>query len=727
MPSINFPARLFICSIIICCALSLGFSQDEKKVPESKTSEVLSDDEILKIGTQLIQTGVAVFDKKGQFVTNLKQEDFQLSVDGKPASISLFEESTQKNAVNQTSTKDSDAGSPTFQSNFSRSANGRNIIFVVDDFHLSFDSNYRTKKLISKFIDQEMSVADTVAIVSPSGKIGFLQQFTSDKTVLRAAVERLVFSHDRSAKDYSDPPMSEYEAQLISRFDQEVTDIFARLEIKNSPGLDIEIAREIVRSRARSILLQAAIISRGTYATLQQVVRNSAPLPGRKIVYFISDGFLLDTANSDSSYQMQRITDAAARANAVIYSFDAKGLEAGFPDGTSKSYRVQSGERFELQDGLSLLADKTGGRFIRNTNDLQTGLKNSLEEASQFYLLAWEPATENEKPEKFRKIEVSIKNRPDLKVRVQSGYLNGNLKSSVEKQNETKNERGKKNQATLPIADQQLSRAVSSQISANQLSTSLTLNHLDVAGQGAALIAVMQIKGDALEFVPQGDKAAANVDIVGVVYNSDGKREGYFRQLLTTEGKASQLAESKPSNIGYNYQLKLKPGLYQMRVAARDAKSGRVGSANQWITIPDLSNRKLALSSLILSEQKTEKQKDSEKNAVAEVGELKFPISADRRFLQTSRLRYLVFIYNAAQKSNQPDVNIQTKVFHGKETVLTSAVNPITATGQDFQRLPYIAEFPLDTFLPGQYELEVSVQDRISKTNTVQRVFFEVR
>lgn len=721
-----FTKTCFLMTLLVV-GIVATFAQDQKEPPKLETTIENQEDDILKIGTELIQIGVAVFDKKGQFVNNLGQEDFQLLIDGKPSPISFFEQNTVKNSVSEAKTEKSDVESAELKNSPVKPLSGRNVIFVVDDFHLSFDSHHRIKKLILKFIEQEMMPEDTVAVVSPTGKIGFLQQFTSDKTVLRAAVERLIYNRDRSANDRSLPPMTEYEALLISQFDPDITDIFAAQEF----GGDIESKRERVRSRARIILSQAATINRGTYSTLEQAVRNSARLPGRKVIFFISDGFLLDPTNTDSAYLMRRITDSAARTNTVIYSFDAKGLEAGFPEGTSASapnggFRVQSGERFERQDGLSLLADETGGRFIRNTNDLQTGLTKSLEEASQFYLLAWEPLSENGKSEKFKKIEVRIKNRPELKILAQGGYLNANSTPKTDNQTEAGNKRDKKNHASLPIADRQLNSAVTSQIPARQLSTSLILNHIDVLNEGALVVAAMQIKGDAVEFVQQGDKATANVDIVGIVYNSDGKREAYFRQLLTTNGAASKLTADRP-NIYYNYQIKLKPGLYQMRVAARDAKGGRVGSANQWITVPDLSSRQLTLSSLILSEQGNENRKNSPDTAVPVVGSLELPVSVDRRFARTSRLRYIVFVYNAAQKANQPDITIQTQVFRGKDVVLASAARPISTTGQDPTRLPYVAEISLKTLSPGRYELQVTVQDRISKTNVIQRVSFEVK
>jgi hypothetical protein len=383
--------------------------------------------------------------------------------------------------------------------------------------------------------------------------------------------------------------MTEYEALLISQSDPQVTDIFAAQE----DGVDIDSKRERVRMRARNILTQVAITNRATYSTLEQAVRNSAQLLGRKIVFFISDGFLLDPTNSDSSYRLKRITDAAARTNAIIYSFDSKGLEAGLPEGTTASnpgvgYRVQSGERFKAQDGLSLLADSTGGKFIRNTNDLKTGLINSLDEASQYYLLAWEPVLEDGKSEKLRKIEVRIKNRPELKIRVQNGYLDENHKAESDKKNKTKNKdkKDKNFDTSVSVTEQQLNAALIAPLPSQILPTALTVNYLEMPNEGMLLAVTTQIKSDAVEFISEGERVKANVDILGAVYDANGKRQGFFRELLTVDASVSALSKTERQNIYHNYQTKLKPGLYQVRVATRDAKSGRVGSAVQWIEIP---------------------------------------------------------------------------------------------------------------------------------------------
>lgn len=241
------------------------------------------------------------------------------------------------------------------------------------------------------------------------------------------------------------------------------------------------------------------------------------------------------------------------------------------------------------------------------------------------------------------------------------------------------------------------------------------------------LAAALQIKADAVEFTQAADKASAAIDLLGIVYNSDGKREGYFRELLKIDAPSSTSAESARLNINYNYQIKLKPGLYQTRVAARGIKSGRVGSASEWIEILDLSKHQLALSSLLLGERSNEiKQKNAAATNIELAG---VDINADRRFDRSSRLRYLIFVYNAARGktgTDVPDVTLQTQIFRGSDVILTNPPRQLSTEGQDSARLPYAAEIPLNTLPAGRYMLQVTVEDRLAKTKTKQTVSFEV-
>ncbi|MFL6257906.1 MAG: VWA domain-containing protein [Pyrinomonadaceae bacterium] len=732
---------LLLASALTGCLLPAhpALARQEPKPHEDATAQ--DDEETVRIETELIQTGVMVFDKSGKFVDGLRQNDFELTVEGKPTPLSFFDRIVGTPSASSSSpaprggTKGTDA-------NASRSAaasGARTVIFFADDLHLNFEGRKRARDLIHHFIDEELTDEDMAAVVSSSGRLGFLQQFTDNPAVLRAAAARIGDDKNREAGDRLIPPMTEYEALLIDRYDPEVTKDFAD-EIK-AAGLAVsdDDAAQQARSRARIVLQMAANVARNTFYALEQAVRRSAQMPGRKIVILISDGFLLDTANTDSSQRLRRITDAAARANAVVYSFDAKGLDAKPPPGSTRAaFRVQAGERFEMQDPLNSIAEGTGGRFFKNHNDMRPDISKSLVEASRYYLLAWRPDPElRGGKDKLRRIEVKVKGRPELSVRLQSGYLPEEPKEAKEAA------KGKPRnvKATAAVAapldpsEEQLRTALNSFAPKTGLPTSLSVNYLE-AEDGSVLTAAVRVDGSAVDFTREGDTARADVDVVGVVYDSKGKAEATFSRRLSLSAPASRFEGGRAPNVYYNYQAKLTPGLHQMRVATRDAKTGRVGSAVQWVEIPDLTKHKLALSSLLVAETRAEAARRlTESSADAKPETLLEPaaaeISVDRRFERTSALRYLLFIYNArggtAAAAAAPDVTLQTQIFRAGRAIFTAPPARVSAERQDAARLAYAAEVPLEGLPPGRYSLRVTVNDRAAKTTAAQRISFVLK
>ncbi|HEX3100357.1 MAG TPA: VWA domain-containing protein, partial [Pyrinomonadaceae bacterium] len=417
--------------VLLLCPIFLLAQVPAKPTPTVPAKE--KDDEVLRVNTNLIQTGISVFDKKGNFVEGLKQDDFQLRVDGKPVTTQFFDQISIKN--------------PKFESRAGQSAGqasapatrdaARTLVFVVDDMHLSAESLIRTRTMILKFVDEQMLPTDRIAVVSSGGKVGFLQQFTGDKAMLRAAANRLIYNRDMSSNDFARPPMNEYDAQSIDRLDRDVLNYFIK-ETATIYRVNPSQANSMVQARVRAILSRTQVMTSTTLSALEASVRAAGLFRGRKAIYFVTDGFLLDPGNSDTSDRLHQITDAAARSNTVIYSFDAKGLDASMPASENGeppppiAFSLQAGARFETQDGPAYVANNTGGQFIHNTNDLQTALNRITTEAFTYYLLAWEPEAEITKSNKFRRIEVSVTGRPELKVRVQNGYLPSNAVAKTE-------------------------------------------------------------------------------------------------------------------------------------------------------------------------------------------------------------------------------------------------------------------------------------------------------
>ncbi len=242
-------------------------------------------------------------------------------------------------------------------------------------------------------------------------------------------------------------------------------------------------------------------------------------------------------------------------------------------------------------------------------------LSQALAEASRYYLLAWRPDPELRSSTRLRRIEVKVKGRPELTVRLQSGYLPEESKEAQQlaakgAKSEPKNVKAaaKTTAAAAPPLnpeEEQLRAALNSFAPKTGLPTSLSINYLDAEG-GPLLSAAVRVDGSAVEFTREGNLLKASVEVVGVVYDSKGKSETTFKSLLALSAPPSRFEGGLTPNVFYNYQTKLTPGLHQMRVATRDLKTGRIGSAVQWVEVPDLKSRKLALSSLLVAETRAE-------------------------------------------------------------------------------------------------------------------------
>jgi VWFA-related protein len=597
----------------------------------------------------------------------------------------------------------------------------------VDDLHLGLSSLTATNKVITQFIEKEMGQNDEAAIASASGQVGFLQQLTDNKTVLRAALQRLKV-RPYSVRDMERPPMTEYQALLIDRYDRDVTDYFIDEYIRMYPGTRRETVENQIRSRAQAILQQASYVTANTLFGLEGLIRSSSNLPGRKLVFFISDGFFLDNRNSDSTEKLQRITSAAARSGVVIYSMDARGLVASLTDASTDAAfdpsgrldRATHGELLASQDALNALAKDTGGRPTFNTNALEPGLSRALKETSVYYLLAWKP--EREAQGRFHRIEVSVVGRPELTARMRRGFFDVEPEPVARK---AKGTNGPKPAETTPEA--KLREAISAPYPNRGIPISLNLSYLNTPEKGGLLSTSMQFAGEFLSFSADAGKSKAVVDVAGSVYNDHGQAGFSFKDQLIISAPLTDATRSFGRNFSYTFPVFLGPGLYQVRLAARDEKSGQTGSAHGWIEIPDLSSGRLAMSSLILGEGamltatnvSTNNQSPSD-----QVG-----LSVDHRFHRNSYLRFLVFVYGAARapSDSKPDVALQIQVVRDDQPVVTTALKKVETEGvPDLQRLPYAAEVPLEGLPGGRYFLQVTAVDRVSKRSASQQARFEI-
>ena len=722
MRSDPMPSRILIFLLMASAAFAVQVSGQTPKTPPPQQQP----DDVIKVNTELVQTNVMVFDKQGHFTNGLKLEQFEFSVDGKPQPISFFEEVRAGSAREQAVlAAGGNKPAPQPAESSINTNRGRVIVFFVDDLHLSLDSLGRTRQMLARFFDAEMTENDRVAIASTSGDIGFLQQFTDNKSVLSAAAGRLT-QHAYNVREVSgdQTPMTEYIALSIERredpgvvnfyIDQCLLAVFPLKYTRQACETE-------VTNRARAILQQASSVTVNTYRALEGLIRTQMQFPGRKLIFFVSDGFLLDTGprNADPRERITHITDAALKTGAVIYSIDARGLFSGQLDATNnvpvdqrnRLGNVSAREIPATQDAMNALAADTGGRALRNQSYFDRWVNGILDETSNYYLLAWRPNNLEQAGTDFKNILVRVSGHPELTVRLPRGFLNIKAASTQPPVNAVQ---------IQAQSHQELQQALTSSNPKHEIPTSLSVVFLDTPDHGPVLTASVRVSNEALAYEMTENKQTAAVDVVGVVLNDKGKPAGTFQTRLKISPPASNSTNQNNSATIYNARVPMTPGLYQVRVAARDTKNGQVGTAQQWVQIPDLSLHRLTLSSLLLGVQSVESK--GANGGPAAAPQVQFNV--DHHFPRNSHLGFMAFVYNAARPADGkslPLVSIQARILRMGQPVLTTPMRPVPIAPDDLARIFCGGEMQLESIPPGSYILEVTVTDQIAKSSASQQ------
>jgi VWFA-related protein len=692
----------------------------------SPTPPPADDDEVVKISTNLIQLDVTVTDSKGSPVIGLKPEDFEVYENGKKQKITNFSFISGVRQKSETVTDPNDKA-PVPPTSLKPDQVRRTVALVVDDLSLSFTSTYYVRRALKKFVDEQMQQGDLVAIIRTGAGIGALQQFTTDKRQLYAAIEKVAWN-----------PLGRGGISA-----------FAPINDTRLPGEEaIETENEEEEERGLEDF-EGAFFATGTLGALRYIVGGMDELPGRKSVILFSDGFRLLEGRSDRNIGegglvmdfMRKLIDAANRSSVVFYTIDARGLvTTGItaednignvtPGRLQQAITNRSNELFETQSGLSFLAEETGGLAVRNSNDISGGVRRVLDDQS-YYLVGYEPDSEtfDSRASRFNKLEIRVKGR-DLNVRYRSGFFNvADRNVAATKTNQT--------------PAQQIQNALISPFAVNDIS--LRLNALfGNDAQGSFMRPLLHINAQDLKFTdePDGVKKAV-FDVLAVFFGDNGQPVEQVSNTYTLKVKGEMYERIMKNGFVYYFTLPVKkPGAYQFRVAIRDSQAGKVGSASQFIEVPNLKKTRLTTSGLIL-ENMTEAQWKafseetptlSSSRQTNEAPDKPNPMNDTslRRFKRGTILRYGFEAYNVKlDASRKPNLNVQVRIFRDGKLILDGKKTPIDVTGQtDMERIKYAGALSLtQTMQPGEYILQIIVTDNLAKEKrrlSTQYVQFEV-
>jgi hypothetical protein len=259
--------------------------------------------------------------------------------------------------------------------------------------------------------------------------------------------------------------------------------------------------------------------------------------------------------------------------------------------------------------------------------------------------------------------------------------------------------------ASVESPEKSLRAALASLYPLKGLPLALSVGYLDAEGKGTVLAASMEIDTEALDFGDiTADSRVALADVWGVAIDDRGSFAS-FKQVLTLEHGTIHRFQRR--FVQWSQQLQLPPGLYQVRVAARDRRTGRMGTASQWVEIPEPTSP--ALSSIFLAESKPR-------------GEV-VPVNVSRRFSRGSRLRFQTFVYNAGGPTPS-DVTLRVELLRDGASVLTlPEANTSRGASSDPARLTFSGELSLAELPPGRYVIQISAAAQSRPAATQQANF----
>jgi len=196
------------------------------------------------------------------------------------------------------------------------------------------------------------------------------------------------------------------------------------------------------------------------------------------------------------------------------------------------------------------------------------------------------------------------------------------------------------------------------------------------------------------------------------VLDSNGKTVDGFSEELSLNLLPEHYEQSIKTGFLATRSLKVKPGVYQMRVLVRETSSGKLGTANNFIEVPNLKADRLALSSIFISPPKDKQGRIPESAGQGAT-------LSQRRFKRGGQMEYLFIVYNAASEGHeaQPQLEMRTRVMQGGRPVFSGQLRPVNPLPESSPPKRIIAggNLTLGQLAAGDYTLEITVRDKLRK------------
>ena len=696
-------------SLLAVLLASPGVSQTPAQGPDNKPFQ-------LKANTEIVLVNVQVRDGKGNFVRDLKQEDFTVTEDGKTQKIlSLDIENTdaltsndvqaanllgELNGATATEIQNqvklrAQQPSPT---EYTRDSfrDRRLMVLFFDLTSMQPEEVKRGIESAQKFIDDQLRPSDLVAVVSLSTRFNTDQDFTNNKDDLKTALSVLDPDSANGFAEGATPDAATDDTSTDETFTADETET-------NTFNADRKL--DALRTM---------------FETLQGIDQK------KSVVYF-SGG--LRTSGIDNQTSLRAAINAAVRSNTAIYPIDVRGLQAVIPGGDASTasrrgqglfngsgVRGQFNQQRQSQDTLVTLAADTGGKAFMDTNDFGPAFTKIQEDTAMYYVLSY-ASSNNTKDGRYRQIRVTLKEK-DLRVDARRGYY-----ADTDFQHMAKEGREK-----------QLQDELAADLPSTDLPVYLSTGYFKLDDTRYFVPASIVVPGSAIPFSRESDQDRATLDILGAVIDPgrggpEGERGGggrggpgqqqgprIFGQIKDTVKLALHTTEDvKRKNVQYESGFLLPPGRYRLRFIVRENETGQIGSFETDIFVPNLLQAPVKISSVVASAQK-QAAKPKKDNPLTREGTELIP-NVTHVFSKNQHLYLFYEVYDPKHPEDVGDKNAarlltNAAFYKGDSKVFETPLVEVNRVNTPERHAAAIElDVPLSDFKAGFYTCQVNVID----------------
>jgi VWFA-related protein len=534
---------------------------------------------LLRSQTNEVLVDVRVTNRRGQPVSDLTKENFRILEDGVPQTLTSF----SFEDVDRLATADGENGPPPVinlaklppNTNPAKLVqNHRLLVLFFDMSSMQVDDLMRALNAANDFVHTRMTLADLVAVVTYTSVLNVNQDFTNDRDVLGKTLRSLRVGESTSLADSG------------TTGDAGTT---------NSSGEEV-VSQDVSAAFTPDETEFNIFNTDQKLAAVESLSKMLKDIPGRKSVIHFSSG--VQKTGVDNDTQLQATTDAANKADVSLYTVDARGLSALPPGGdastaspsgtavyTGAAVHSQINSMHETRETLATLATDTGGKSFNDLNDFDEAFRVVQSENSTYYLLGYSPA--NTKSDgRFRRIKVEV-NEPGVKIEARPGYF------------APKDFR----QFTREDKEVQLEQAMNLDSPFVDLPLAIETAYFRQPDKRFYGVLAAKIPSSAVSFLKKSANHQTEFDFAWQAVDVSGHTVAALRDTLPVKLNPDTYEQVVSSSFLYEGGFVLPPGNYKLKVVARENQSGKIGTFEKPLVLPELNDSNLALSSVVLSNQ----------------------------------------------------------------------------------------------------------------------------